>query len=237
MTIPSNPPELIQPAHPDWLTAIRDRVQAAHDDPFFVTDCEGDLSVWRQSALTHVTRNSEGEITGWSTPPSYKVTDHILEIELDTWDPGEDPLDDQRRTDIHDLVTARDHDRPRILAHINQLQQRLDRAEAALPGITQLVPGKPVKATIYRAEHSEDLVTLGHYTNRDAARAHGEDMAKHDTKQPGLTPGWIPDNGSPDAAEELSVFGPGEDDEDITGYVVVPVTATSVYEPDAQAED
>ncbi|MBT2393378.1 hypothetical protein J7E87_29155 [Streptomyces sp. ISL-1] len=92
-----------------------------------------------------------------------------------------------------------------------------------------------MKVTIYRAEHGEDMEPLGHYTNRDAARAHGEAMAAHDNKQPGrLTSGWIPDDGSPTAVEELSVFGPGEEDEDVTGYVVVPVTVASVYEPEAE---
>ncbi|MCX4826079.1 hypothetical protein OG883_41145 [Streptomyces sp. NBC_01142] len=223
-----------RPTQPDWLADIRDRRQAAADDPFHVTDCEGDLSVWRQSALTHVIRNDNGEITGWSAPSSYKVTDHVIEISLDTWDEGEDPLDDQRRCDIHGLVTARDRDVPRLLAHIDQLQQRLDCAEAALPGITHLVPGEPVKVTVYRAEHSEDLEPLGLYTNRGAARAHGEAMAEHDNKQPGLTHCWIPDDGDPSAVEELSEFGPGEDDEDATGYVVVPVTVTSAYEPEAE---
>lgn len=221
------------PTEPDWLADIRDHAQRATDDPFHVTDCEGDLSVWRQSALTHVIRNDQGEITSWSTPPSYKVTDHVIEISLDTWDPGEDPLDDQRRSDIRGLVNARDRDLPRLLAHIDQLQQRLECAEAALPGITHLVPGEPVKVTVYRAEHSEDTEPLGLYTNRGAARTHGEAMAAHDNKQAGLTPCWIPDDGDPFAVEELSVFGPGEDDEDTTGYVVVPVTVASVYEPEA----
>ncbi|MBT2393377.1 hypothetical protein J7E87_29150 [Streptomyces sp. ISL-1] len=121
------------PAEPDWLAEIRDRAQTATDEPFHVTDCEGDLSVWRQSALTHVVRDTDGQITGWSTPPSYKVTDHVIEINLVTWDDGEDPLDDQRRSDIHGLVTARDQDVPRLLAHIDQLHQRLARAELPCP--------------------------------------------------------------------------------------------------------
>ncbi|MEU5108194.1 hypothetical protein AB0H07_39055 [Streptomyces sp. NPDC021354] len=234
MTNPSNRPEPSEPAPPDWLTAIRDRVQAAADDPFFVTDCEGDLSIWRQSALAHVTRNDEGEITGWSTPSSYKVTDHIAEIELDTWDPGEDPLDDRRRTDIHDMVIARDQDRPRLLAHIDQLEARLAAAEAAFPGITYLTPGEPV--LVYRAEHYSDLLTFGLYTNREAARAHGEDMDRRDRTQSRSTKirTWVPESGDKDAVEELVVFGPDEEDEDATGYLVTPLTVTAVYDPEAE---
>ena len=40
-------------------------------------------------------------------PSSYWVTDQILEIELDSWDPGEDETDDQRRRDIENLHDAR----------------------------------------------------------------------------------------------------------------------------------
>lgn len=136
------------------------------------------------------------------------------------------------------LTAIRNHasteDVRQLLPYIDELHERLDRAEAALPGITHLIPGEPLKITMYSAEHSEDLEPLGLYTTREAARAHGESVARHDHKEPGRTYGWIPENGSPTAVEELSVFGPGEDDEDVTGYVVVPVTATSLYDPEAE---
>nr|WSZ21174.1 hypothetical protein OH837_48885 [Streptomyces canus] len=79
----------------------------AADDPFYVSDCEGSLQVWRESALTHVQRDEHGEISMYSFPSSYRTTDQIIEIDLDSWDPGEDASDDQRRQDITDLVDSR----------------------------------------------------------------------------------------------------------------------------------
>jgi hypothetical protein len=87
-----------------YLQAIADR---SATDPFYVSDCEGSLQVWREKALTHVRRDADSAIEMYSFPSSYKVTDQILELDLDTWDPGEDATDDQRRQDINDLVDAR----------------------------------------------------------------------------------------------------------------------------------
>lgn len=88
----------------DEYSAIASR---AADDPFYVSDCEGSLQVWREKALTHVRRDESGEIDMYSFPSTYKVTDQIIELDLDTWDPGEDATDDQQRQDITDLVEAR----------------------------------------------------------------------------------------------------------------------------------
>jgi hypothetical protein len=79
----------------------------AADDPFYVSDCEGSLQVWREKALTGVRRDAAGEIEMYSFPSTYKVTDQIIELDLSTWDPGEDATDDQQRQDINDLVDAR----------------------------------------------------------------------------------------------------------------------------------
>ncbi|MEU4128651.1 S1 family peptidase [Streptomyces wuyuanensis] len=65
---------------------------------------------------------------------------------------------------------------PQLLAHIEMLEQRLAASEAVFPGITQLTPGEPVELRIYRTEYEHGQLPLGLYTNRDAARAHGEDL-------------------------------------------------------------
>lgn len=88
----------------DDLTQIVDRVAG---DPFYVSDCEGSLQVWREKALTHVRRDAAGDIDMYSFPSSYRPTDQVIEIDLDSWDPGEDAEDDRRRQDIKDLVDAR----------------------------------------------------------------------------------------------------------------------------------
>lgn len=121
----------------DRLPEIQARAEAAATDPFFVSDCEGDLSVWREAALTHVRRDDQGEIEMYSTPSSYRVIDHVIEIGLDTWDEGEDKTDDQRRADIKGLVLARDHDVPYLLGHTADLAERLNSAEAQLASVDQ----------------------------------------------------------------------------------------------------
>ncbi|MEV7681426.1 hypothetical protein AB0O64_23170 [Streptomyces sp. NPDC088341] len=77
--------------------AIRERIEAATEGPWFVSDCEGRLEVWFEGALEHVVRNDKGTITGWSTPFSWKPGDLLHEVDLDTWDEGTDPEDDLER--------------------------------------------------------------------------------------------------------------------------------------------
>ncbi|AVH59914.1 MULTISPECIES: hypothetical protein [Streptomyces] len=92
---------------PERETGLRELAARAEGDEFFVSDCEGELQVWRETALTHVRRNETGTITMYSFPSSYRSTDEVIRIDLDTWDPGEDATDDKRRQDINDLVNAR----------------------------------------------------------------------------------------------------------------------------------
>ena len=80
--------------------------EAAKLAPLFLSDCEGRLEIWRESALEHVTRDDSGEIDGYSTPGCYKPTDLIAAWDLDTWDEGEDESDDARREVAESLVTA-----------------------------------------------------------------------------------------------------------------------------------
>lgn len=89
------------------LTEYEAIAARATTDPFYVSDCEGSLQVWRESALVRVRRDENGEISMYSFPSSYRPSDQVIEIDLDSWDPGEDAEDDQRRQDITDLVDAR----------------------------------------------------------------------------------------------------------------------------------
>lgn len=114
------------------LAEIRERAEAAQRDPFFVSDCEGALEVWRESALTWVSRDADGGIIGYSFPSSYRATDQVLEIDLDTWDPGEDVDDDQRRADIKGLVRARQTDVPWLLAEVDRLRALLAAQRSAV---------------------------------------------------------------------------------------------------------
>ncbi|MDH2393404.1 hypothetical protein QCN29_32500 [Streptomyces sp. HNM0663] len=125
-----------------------------------------------------------------------------------------------------------------LLTHIEMLEQRLAAAEAVFPGITQLTPGEPIELTIYRTEYEHGQLPLGLYTNRDAARAHSEDLRTREGLPAGAILTWIPDFGDAEAIEELAVFWPGEGDEmeedSSTGYLVTPLTLTAVYDPEAE---
>ena len=110
----------------DEIEAIASR---ADGDPFYVSDCEGSLQVWREKALTHVRRDEAGEITMYSFPSSYCSTDQVIEIDLDTWAPGEDATDDQRRQDINDLVDSRAAVNA-LLAEVRRLRAELTESES-----------------------------------------------------------------------------------------------------------
>ncbi|MGW0336688.1 hypothetical protein ACWD0J_33420 [Streptomyces sp. NPDC003011] len=108
------------------LRALADR---AAQDPFFLSDCEGSLELWREAALEHVRRDDTGAITMCSTPSSYKVTDQVIEIGLETWDPGEDATEDQIRQNIADLAAGRE-----AVAELLDLVDRLTAERDALLG-------------------------------------------------------------------------------------------------------
>ena len=116
----------------DRIAAIRARAEAAQADPFFLSDCQGELQVWRESALSYVRRDDDGEVISYSFPSSYRATDQIIEIDLDSWDPGEDAADDQRRADIEALVTARQDDVPYLLARLDRLAETLRQLDAVV---------------------------------------------------------------------------------------------------------
>ncbi|MCP9205553.1 hypothetical protein [Streptomyces cucumeris] len=93
--------------------------------------------------------------------------------------------------------------------------------------------GETAELTVYRASH--ESITFGHYATREAAREHCEALVRRECGDAGSL-GWIPDDGSDDAPEELSVFGPAwEEDgpeETCTGYVVTPLTVATAYDED-----
>ncbi|EPH46880.1 hypothetical protein ABT390_33940 [Streptomyces aurantiacus] len=131
------------------------------------------------------------------------------------------------------------HDVAVLLERIEDLQQRIDAAEAALPGITHLTPGEPAELTLYRTEHEDgpDTLPLSLYTNRAAARDHARALVDSEGIPHSATPAWVPEHSGDDAIEELILFGPGDvedPDEDATGYLVVPVTVVAAYTPEAQ---
>ena len=130
------------------MEELRQVARRAADAPFFVSDVQGALQVWRESALTHVRRNEKDEIVLWSLPASYRDMDKVVAIDLESWDPGEDATDDQRRQDISDLVNARAA-MPALLAENKDLAHQLEDLHGGIGEAFYWVIGLHVLAALY----------------------------------------------------------------------------------------
>lgn len=96
------------------------------------------------------------------------------------------------------------------------------------------VAGQPAEADtepsavyVYRAEHPDAGITLGHYATASAARAHCEATAHREV--PGASHHWIEDE--EDGVAELVAAEDGA--EFPTGYIVTALELASVYDEEA----
>lgn len=82
--------------------------EAAKLGPLFLSDCDDELQIWRESALQDVRRDESGEIVGYRTPCFYQSTDLVAEWDLDGWDEdeGDSTGDETRRKAAEAFVTA-----------------------------------------------------------------------------------------------------------------------------------
>jgi hypothetical protein len=106
---------------PDEIGHLKDLLASVGNLPWFLSDCEGDLQIWRESALQHVSRECSGEIVGYSTPGSYKRNDLVAEWDLDSWDEGEDEDEDERRR-MAELIVEAVNVLPRLIAIVEAAQ-------------------------------------------------------------------------------------------------------------------
>lgn len=101
-----------------------------------------------------------------------------------------------------------------------KLQARIAELEAA-------------QGTIYRAEHPDSGITLGHYATAKAARDHCEETERRSWPTgTTLVFDWIEDD--EDRVAELVVTA-GQNDESVTGYLVTALALASEY--DAEADE
>jgi hypothetical protein len=90
---------------------------------------------------------------------------------------------------------------------------------------------------VYRAEHPDSGIVLGTYSNREAAVAHCESLARREGST-GLV-SWVPDDSDALSPEELTFFDVEYCDGDdvpvqtCTGYVVTPLELASEYDEGA----
>lgn len=91
---------------------------------------------------------------------------------------------------------------------------------------------EPSPVTIYRAEHPDSGITLGHYGTEADARAHCEASAGRDPVLAAATFSWIEDD--EDRVAEL-VAELVRDAEVTTGYIVTAIEIPSVYDDEEDA--
>ncbi|MFI1371288.1 hypothetical protein ACH4UY_04660 [Streptomyces longwoodensis] len=111
-----------------------------------------------------------------------------------------------------------------LLAEVERMRVRITELEA-------------VPTFVYRAEHPDSGIVLGTYSNREAAAAHCEALARREGST-GLV-SWVPDDGDALSPEELTFFDVEYCDGDdvpvqtCTGYVVTPLKVAAEYDAGA----
>ncbi|MGW3192158.1 hypothetical protein ACWDBT_30440 [Streptomyces ardesiacus] len=96
---------------------------------------------------------------------------------------------------------------------------------------TRVAELEAAQGTVYRAEHPDSGITLGHYSTAKAARDHCEDLERRSWPTgTTLAFDWIEDD--EDRVAELVVTA-GQNEESVTGYVVTALELDSEYDAEA----
>lgn len=160
-----------------------------------------------------------------------------------TFDQEETPEDRQARWENAAWAAGRTVDRNALAVYMAvadaELRKLADHwAERAAAGDGELrqlrarvAELEAAPTTVYRAEHPDAGITLGHYGTEAAARAHCEDLERRSWPV-GTTFAfdWIEDD--EDRVAELMVTA-GQTAESTTGYIVTALELDSEYDPDA----
>jgi len=124
-----------------------------------------------------------------------------------------------------------------LIARVAELEaERHTTNEALDDAVRALRETQAAPVTVYRASH--DSIVMGRYTTREVAREHCETVLRREIGDTAGDLVWIPDDGSDGSAEELSIFGPGVDEDGVpydtaTGYVVTPLEVAAAYDEGA----
>jgi len=102
------------------LQPLKDKLAAATPGPWFLNDCEGEVIVLPEADLTMVARDDAGKVVSWGLPTNYRPERRILEVELDSWDEGEDEHDDQIRLNAA-FIAAAPTDQAKLIAAIEAI--------------------------------------------------------------------------------------------------------------------
>ncbi|WP_086768136.1 hypothetical protein [Streptomyces bobili] len=117
----------------------------------------------------------------------------------------------------------------------------LETAIPAVLGLWESMRGgelEPAPTTVYRAEHPDSGITLGHYGTESAARAHCEATERRSWPTgTSLSFDWIRDALPEDDENGIAVLvvTAGQNEESTTGYIVTALELASEY--DAEADE
>lgn len=119
-----------------------------------------------------------------------------------------------------------------LLAERHSTNEALDDAARALrEQRDRIAELEAAPVTVYRAEHPDSGITLGHYGTDAAAREHCETTERHSwPKGTTLAFDWIEDD--EDRVAELVVTA-GQNEESTTGYIVTALELDSEYDVEA----
>ncbi|MEU8270169.1 hypothetical protein AB0B89_23795 [Sphaerisporangium sp. NPDC049002] len=173
---------MTEPKTPEDFTDIEDMLGRLPKAPWFVSDCEGEVQVWQESALRRITRDEHGEITGYSTPSSYDSSSLLYERSLDTWDRDEEyGEDDDLRRDVAEFLAACRNRVPALLADNARLQRAVELLGSHLQGGSQTFVDALAEAAHLREKLADrDQTIAGLMADRDELRAelNGEPAVK-----------------------------------------------------------
>jgi hypothetical protein len=165
------------------LRALLGRLPAP---PWMVHDVEGDLQVWPESELRKVTRDEDGEITGYRTPSSLGLL--LAEWDLDSWDSGQDDRDDLRRDVAQLLVLARNL-LPGLLTEVTEAQDMVSGKLSIDSWLCRRVERAEADALAAR----EALVTAEAAADRVRAVCDEGERQATRWEQPFPVPSWVTD--------------------------------------------
>jgi len=144
---------------------------------------------------------------------------------------------DQLRNRVDDVERKYTFDTAELKRRIAELEaERHTTNEALDDAVKALRKGAP--AMVFRAEHPDSGITLGHYSTEAAARAHCE-VTERRSWPAGTTLSfaWIRDvlpEDEENGVAELVVTA-GQNEESVTGYIVTALEVSSEY--DAEADE
>jgi hypothetical protein len=171
---------------PEQIRELSQLITQLPDSPWFLVDCEGDLQLWLESAVKDITRDADGNVTGYRLPAQYPIEALVAEWMLETWDEGEDEQEDQFRAYARFMAAARTAV-PALLAELKRLQAEQPTAPGTRPTIVCLCGSTRFYDAFQQANYDltmqgKIVLSVGFYPHAKAEHGHGEGVG-HDSAE------------------------------------------------------